>query len=262
MKPVSRRNLLGASLGGLLGAVACTPVPKVAETPKDRPSPARGAQKKNQASQRSASDLTSSPEPEAASETRAPDEATTADPEPSATKPQKEVTASFACERVEGVVGRNHGHVLLIAEADVLTGADKSYSLRGASSHDHTLHLSRDEFARIGQGETLRKKTEFGAGHRHRILVRCYPQVLPPDLVSACEAIIAGEDGHEVVIPQSHVRAALVRKYDIQGVSGHTHTLIIEPEHFRRLLAGEKLDLVTEPAAGHFHHAYIRYLGT
>jgi hypothetical protein len=77
--------------------------------------------------------------------------------------------------------------------------------------------------------------------------------------VSACEAIIAGEDGHEVLIPEAHLRAGTERSYDIQGVSGHTHALVIHPEEFRRLLAGERLDLQTEFAAGHYHHAYIKY---
>jgi hypothetical protein len=159
------------------------------------------------------------------------------------------------------VVGRNHGHVLVVPDADVLAATERSYSIRGSSDHDHQLLVTSEEFRALGLGEVLRKKTEFGGGHRHRVLVRCQPSILPPEMISACDAVIAGEDGHEVIIPESHVRGGVDREYDIQGVAGHTHTLKIRAADFARLLAGEKLDIPTEYGAGHFHHAYVKYFG-
>lgn len=257
MRPVSRRKILGASLGGLLGAVACATEPRVAEGPQDKQKPVPEPKEQSQPAT-----LAFSPEPGTDPETASPDAVAPSDGALEAADGGTEPgTEAVVCERVESVVGRNHGHELLVAEADVLAGLEKTYSLRGSSSHNHTLRISKEEFVRIGQGETLRKKTEFGAGHRHRILVRCRPEVLPPEQVNVCEAIIAGEDGHEVAIFESHVRGGIERRYDIQGVSGHSHVLVIRPEEFSRLLAGERLDLRTEFAAGHYHHAYIRYLG-
>gem|GEM_PF-3715136 len=167
-----------------------------------------------------------------------------------------------SCERVVTVVGRNHGHRLKVSESDILDGLDHTYELKGASPHGHTLTLSAKELHKIARGEVLRRKTEFGAGHRHRILVRCEPLVLPPDRVSVCEAVVAGKDGHNLIIPESHVRGGKDQSYDVQGVSGHTHSLTITAAQFERLIRGELLDIKTSLEMDHYHHTYIRYRGT
>ena len=167
----------------------------------------------------------------------------------------------LACESVVTTVGRNHGHILTVSTADVAASEKRVYQIRGSSSHDHSLTVTPEEFALIASGASLRKRCDFGAGHRHRVLVRCQPAVLPPELVSSCEVIVAGEDGHELVIPESHVVEAKPQTYDVQGVAGHTHQLALSSDDFHRLRAGDTLDLKTTQGLGHFHHVYIRYLG-
>lgn len=78
-------------------------------------------------------------------------------------------------------------------------------------------------------------------------------------MISACAIVIAGQDDHELVIPESHVRAGTERQYDIQGVAGHTHVLTVTAADFARIVAGEKVDLKSGQGLGHFHHVYIRY---
>lgn len=201
---------------------------------------------------------------------------TTQNPEPeTAASPSAEPTEEIAlddasmteehdpleCETVVSVVARNHGHILTVSAAEVLSAESRVYQLRGTASHGHTLSITPEDFTLLASGGSLRKRTDFGADHRHRVLVRCQPAVLPPELVTSCEVIVAGKDGHDCVIPESHVKEATPRKYDIQGVSGHTHQLSLSSDDFRRLRTGEKLDLTTSQELGHFHHVYIRYLG-
>ena len=263
MKSVSRRSVLGTSVACLLGEGACSagalPRPVSLKEPEaEEVTPSSSTENDGAVPAAPANEDPSSAQ-NAAPHSAAGSDAT--DSDAASKEPEAAPAEALVCERVVTIVGRNHGHELLLKEEDILAQAQKVYSLRGSSSHDHQLVVSPEEFALVGLGQILRKKTEFGAGHRHRILIRCEPEVLPPDMVSACRAVIAGEDGHEVVIPESHVRGGVDRLYDVQGVSGHTHALAIQTTDFQLLLAGQKLDLTTQSAAGHFHHVYIEYLG-
>lgn len=168
---------------------------------------------------------------------------------------------ALACERIVAKIGRNHGHEFPIAARDVLESLTKNFDLRGNSDHTHAIELSAAELTALGRGEVLRKQTERGGAnaHRHRVLLRCEPHVLPPESISACDIVVAGKDDHELVIPEAHVRAGVERHYDIQGVAGHTHVLTVTPADFQRIAAGESVDLKSGRGLGHFHHVYIRY---
>lgn len=168
---------------------------------------------------------------------------------------------ALTCERIVAKIGRNHGHDFPIAADDVVRHTSQSFDLRGGSDHTHTIELSASELAALGRGEVLRKQTERGGGnaHRHRVLLRCEPLVLPPEMTSACSIVVAGKDDHEFVIPEAHVRAGIERQYDIQGVAGHTHVLTVTAADFARIAAGESVDLKSGQGLGHFHHVYIRY---
>lgn len=174
---------------------------------------------------------------------------------------QEEKLTQVECGRVIGIVGRNHGHVLLVSAEEVAAAVERVYQIRGTATHGHVLTVSPAEFSLISSQGMLRKQSDFGGGHRHRILIRCQPEQLPPELVSSCEVVVAGEDGHEFVIPESHVQGATSQTYDVQGVAGHTHQLVVSAEDFQRLRGGEPLDLKTTRSLDHFHHVYIRYLG-
>lgn len=182
-----------------------------------------------------------------------------APPGPTSAPPAQ--TGSAACERLVTKVGRNHGHAFSVAPSDVLEGLPKAYDLRSDADHTHRIELSAEEFAALGRGEVLRKQSERGGvnAHRHRVLVRCEQLVLSEEMISACEIVVGGKDDHELVIPESHVRAGSERVYDIQGVEGHTHLLTVTAADFRHIAAGKNVDLVSGPGLGHFHHVYIRY---
>jgi hypothetical protein len=170
-------------------------------------------------------------------------------------------SAARTCERLVAKIGRNHGHEFPIAAGDVLEGATKDFDLRGSSDHTHAIALSSAELTALGRGEVVRKQSERGGvnAHRHRVLLRCEPQVLPPEMISACEIVVAGKDDHELVIPEADVRDGVERHYDIQGVAGHTHVLTVTPADFQRIASGENVDLKSGQGLGHFHHVYIRY---
>lgn len=193
----------------------------------------------------------------------APNAATTVTSPPATTAPfaSEETSGALSCERLVAKIGRNHGHDFPVRSEDVLEGVTKTFDLRGSSDHTHVIELSPAELAALGRGEVVRKQTERGGtnAHRHRVLLRCEPSVLPPEMISACDIVVAGKDDHEFVIPEAHVREGVVRHYDIQGVAGHTHVLTVTAEDFRRIASGEQLDLKSGQGLGHFHHVYIRY---
>ncbi len=169
--------------------------------------------------------------------------------------------AALSCERIVALIGRNHGHVVPVSAEQVLAATTQTFALRGQADHPHAIEITAEEFQALGRGEVLRKKTQRGGAnaHRHRVLLRCEPLVLPPELTNVCNITFGGKDDHELVIPESDVRGGQARSYDVQGVAGHTHELVLTPEHFASLIAGRQIDVTTKRGLGHFHHVYISY---
>lgn len=161
------------------------------------------------------------------------------------------------CERIESIIGTNHRHTLFVSVEDALAGREKSYDLRGASEHTHTLTLTPADFLALRSARAVRTTTTR-EGHLHRILVRCRPVVLPEEEVSALVVAIGGKDDHEIVVPRSHIETPRDRTYDIQGVAIHTHTLAISARGFRDLKASQKLTLTTGPGDNHTHVVALR----
>ena len=172
-----------------------------------------------------------------------------------------DTSSPLVCERLVAMIGRNHGHELSIAASEVVAAADHEYQLRGKADHSHTIVITADEFRALGRGQVLRKKTERGGAdvHRHRVLLRCEPLHLPPDKTNVCKIQIGGRDDHELLIPESHLHMGVDQVYDIQGISEHTHQLVLNADHFAKLIKGMALDVTTGYGLGHFHHVYIRY---
>lgn len=256
---------MGAGAGVVLPLTACVAPRSTLETPE-------GHQPKEPAtsSPTSPTRATTETQPsnalprDAASNAASPNAASssksTSHQGPASQKPPAR-SASLSCERIVAKIGRNHGHAFPIAAEDVRANTPKTFDLRGDSDHAHSIELSAEDLAALCRGEVVRKQTERGGAnaHRHRVLLRCEPLVLPPEMVSACDILVAGKDDHELVIPESHVRAGIERHYDIQGVAGHTHVLTVTPSDFQRIATGENVDLTSGQGLGHFHHVYIRY---
>lgn len=172
-----------------------------------------------------------------------------------------EPTASTSCERIVGLIGRNHGHEFPIDAAHVIAGKPRTYELKGKADHPHSVEVTAEEFRALGQGEVVRKRTERGGpnAHRHRVLLRCEALRLPPEKTNVCSIFIAGQDDHELVITHADLHGGVDRVYDIQGIAGHTHQLTITAKDFARILSGKQVDVTTGYGLDHFHHVYIRY---
>ena len=50
---------------------------------------------------------------------------------------------------VDSIIGANHGHTIVIPQADITAGVSKTYSIQGSSAHDHTVTLSPGDFSAL-----------------------------------------------------------------------------------------------------------------
>jgi hypothetical protein len=167
--------------------------------------------------------------------------------------------ADPACERVVARVGQNHGHVFTVPVADASAGVEKTYDLRGAANHPHTVAIGADDWKRLRAGEILRMPSSRDGGHLHRLYVRCAPAVDPPDAINVCEITIGGKDDHEFVINAADFAKKADRSYEIQGISTHSHSVTVTAADFARLARGEEVTLSSSPNEAHTHRVYIRY---
>ncbi len=58
--------------------------------------------------------------------------------------------------------------------------------------------------------------------------------------------------------PADDVTIGEERTYDIQGASGHPHTLVVTPAHFAMLAAGESVTITSSRDAGHTHDVTLQ----
>jgi hypothetical protein len=82
-------------------------------------------------------------------------------------------TSRCAQAGTQVTIGDNHGHILVVSEADIAAGGNKSYDIQGTSDHPHTVTLSADDFAALGANNAIMTTSTFDDGHDHSILVAC-----------------------------------------------------------------------------------------
>ena len=70
-------------------------------------------------------------------------------------------------------IGSNHGHALSIPLAEALAGVAKSYNIKGASGHPHTVAVSVAQFKQLGAGAVLTIQSTVDAGHKHAVKISC-----------------------------------------------------------------------------------------
>lgn len=70
-------------------------------------------------------------------------------------------------------IGANHGHVLVVAKADVMAGADRTYHIQGTATHDHTVELTAAQFADLQQNQAIMTTSSTDLAHEHPIMVAC-----------------------------------------------------------------------------------------
>jgi hypothetical protein len=161
--------------------------------------------------------------------------------------------------RVVARVGKNHGHVFTVAMADVVAGTGKTYDLTGTSPHPHAMTLTAEHMKLLQTGEILRVRSTEENAHSHRLWVRCAPAVDPPEWVTACKASFTGKDEHEIVLPEADLASTTDRTYDVQGIAGHNHQLIVTAADFETLRKGGPVTRHTSRLAddSHMHQVTI-----
>jgi len=164
--------------------------------------------------------------------------------------------------RVIARVGKNHGHVFVVAIADVQAGVDKIYDLSGKAAHPHAVTLTAEQMRALRTGEVLRVRSSESSLHSHRLWVRCAPAMDPPEWVTACKASFTGKDEHELVIPAADLASTEERTYDVQGIAGHSHQLTISAADFETLRKGGPLTRHTSRLSddSHMHQVAIERL--
>lgn len=165
-----------------------------------------------------------------------------------------------ACARIVARIGKNHGHMLVVAEADVLAAVDRTYDIRGSSNHGHTVTVTAAEFETLKGGGIVRT-TSSRDGHRHRVLVTCAPAVDPPEAKNVCTIEIAGKDEHEFAVTAADLTTKADKTYDIQGVAGHAHAFTLTASDFAKLARGEPVRgyCTAGDDPPHTHLIFVRY---
>jgi len=162
-------------------------------------------------------------------------------------------------ERLVARIGRNHGHAFPITLSDVLAGLEKTYNLAGTSGHTHAITVTKAHFEKLRTGEVVRLASTKEGGHIHRLLLQCALAVDPPEKTNVCDVVVGGKDEHEFIITAADVAAKKEKVFDIQGLSGHTHTVTIAPSDWQDLLDGKQLSIASSVTDAHTHFAYVRY---
>ncbi|KQW02266.1 hypothetical protein [Rhizobacter sp. Root1221] len=81
--------------------------------------------------------------------------------------------AAPQCSSTGAAISGNHGHVLAIAAADLDSATDKTYSIAGTSSHDHSVTFTPAQLQALkaGQSVTVASTTTFQ--HAHDVTATC-----------------------------------------------------------------------------------------
>lgn len=64
---------------------------------------------------------------------------------------------------------------------------------------------------------------------------------------------ISSNHGHTFTVSQADVEAGTLKTYDIQGTSGHTHSVTVSQGNFASLRAGNTVQLTSTNGGGHSH---------
>lgn len=70
-------------------------------------------------------------------------------------------------------------------------------------------------------------------------------------------ATISANHGHAAMVPSADVMAGVAKTYNIQGASGHPHTIMVTPAMFTMLKAGQMVVVASSNDAGHTHNVTI-----
>ena len=63
----------------------------------------------------------------------------------------------------------NHGHPMTVSAADVIAGVEKAYDVQGPANHSHTVTLTAEDFALLGEAAFVTLSVE----NTHSVRVQC-----------------------------------------------------------------------------------------
>jgi hypothetical protein len=156
------------------------------------------------------------------------------------------------------VIGTNHAapreHTLVVSSADVRAAAEKTYSIKGHSDHDHTVTITPSQFAALAAGTSLVAVSSTVGSHSHTVTVRCASDVDASTgtdasasrcLNGAGATSISANHNHALVVPAADVTAATEKTYSIKGTSSHDHKVTITSAQFAELASGSSIVTVS-----------------
>ena len=70
------------------------------------------------------------------------------------------------------IISSNHGHELVIPISDFVKPLERTYDIRGNSSHGHTVTLTPNDFEQLKAGTIIEVESSVGS-HGHTIEIAC-----------------------------------------------------------------------------------------
>ena len=80
---------------------------------------------------------------------------------------------AMACTTATASIGGNHGHTLVVSQADLAAGVEKSYNIQGSSAHPHTVLVTSAMFTTLKSSRTLQTTSTSNSSHTHSVTVSC-----------------------------------------------------------------------------------------
>ena len=167
-------------------------------------------------------------------------------------------------------ISNNHNHSLVVPPADVEAGVAKTYSIRGTSSHDHTVAVTAEDFDALRAGTPVVLVSSVGGAHTHTVTVRCggasdagadadatgdasADGATAPSCDGATSSVISVNHGHSLSVPREDVLAGETRTYSIKGTSSHPHDVTITAAQFAQIRAGGSVTITSTSVGMHTH---------
>ena len=153
--------------------------------------------------------------------------------------------------RPTATISANHGHALVVPEADVVAGVQKQYSIQGTSAHRHFVTITAAMFGALRAGMPI-EVLSGGVSHKHTVTVSC--MVPMPTCTPA--AVIGNNHGHVLLVSADDVTAGVEKRYDVTGTSSHMHEVVVTAAMFAQL-ANKETVMGSTVGGSHSHDVTI-----
>jgi hypothetical protein len=142
--------------------------------------------------------------------------------------------------RVNVEIDNNHGHELLLTRASLSVAEPVVLSIKGGSSHEHTVKLTPADCENLKSGNAVTLVSSTGVFHTHSV------KLIP---VLNIDGQVSENHGHAVSLSGN----AFEVKLDIVGESSHSHTIVLSLEDLITIRDGQPLTVQSSEEFGHAH---------